>query len=123
QPGAVPIGREVFTGRPAVLEQVFGLWPATPGYARLGWSDPEPEGDGLKVTTSGAVTVTFGFNADDEIQRVVLDGGYGSRMTAPSAASGAVTAIPLAVRGLLNNALANQTPIVVTYVDAEGAPH
>jgi hypothetical protein len=123
QPGAVPIGREVFTGRAAVLEQVFGLWPATPGYSRLGWSDPEPDGAGLKVITSGAVTLTFEFNSADEIQRVRLDGGYGSGMAAPSVANGAVKTIPLAVRGLLNNALANQTPVVVTYVDAQGAPH
>lgn len=123
QPGAEPIGREVFSGRSAVLEQVSGQWPATPGYSRLGWSDPEPDGAGLKVTTSGAVTVSFEFNAADEIQRVRLDGGYGSGAAAPRVASGAVTEIPLAVRGLINNALANQTPIVVTYVDAQGAPH
>ena len=36
---------------------------------------------------------------------------------------GQVTEIPLAVKGLINNALANQAPIVVTYVDAQGAPH
>src|SRR5436305_1095238 len=62
QPGAVPIGREVFTGRAAVLNQVFGWWPATPGYARLGWSDPVPDDDEFKVTTSSAVTLTFRFN-------------------------------------------------------------
>jgi hypothetical protein len=123
QPGAVPIGREVFSGRSAVLEQVFGLWPATPGYSRLGWSDPLEVDGGLKVTTSGAVTVTFGFNDLDEIRHVRLDGGYGSRAPAPAAPTGAVEEIPLAVRGLINNALANQTPVVVTYVDEDGAPH
>jgi hypothetical protein len=72
QPGAVPIGREVFSG---------------------------------------------------EIRRVRLDGGYGSRAPVPAAPTGAVEEIPLAVRGLINNALANQTPVVVTYVDEDGAPH
>lgn len=123
QPGAVPIGREVFKGRKNVLEQVFGQWPATPGYSRLGWSEPEPDGDALKVTTSGAVTLTFDFNAQDEISKVVLQGGYGSGASAAARPTGKVDEIPLAVRGLINNALANQTPLVVTYVDENGAPH
>jgi len=123
QPGAVPIGREVFKGRADVLNQVFGLWPATPGYSRLGWSEPEADGDKLRVVTSGAVTLEFGFNEKDEIRHVRLDGGYGSGMQAPPVKGGAVETIPLPVKGLLNNALANQTPIVVTYVDENGAPH
>ena len=123
QPGAVPIGRETFKGREATLNQVFGLWPATPGYSRLGWSDPLPEGDQLKVNTSGAVTVTFGFDQDDRISRVVLEGGYGSGTQAPPPKTGPVDEIPLPVRGLINNALANQTPVAVTYVDDKGAPH
>jgi len=123
QPGAMPIGRETFTGREAVLNQVFGLWPATPGYARLGWSEPVPEDGGAKVATSGAVTLTFTFNDEGQIRRVFLDGGYGSGKQAPQIANGLVQEIPLAVRGLINNALANQTPIVATYVDEQGSPH
>ena len=123
QPGIVPIGREVHEGRDAVLNQVFGLWPATPGYSRMGWSDPEPEGDKLKVTTSGAVTVEFSFDEQDQIKHVLLEGGYGSGASAPPVKPGRVEAIPLAVKGLVNNALANQTPIVVTYVDENCAPH
>ncbi len=106
-----------------MLNQVFGLWPATPGYSRLGWSEPEPDGEGLKVHTSGAVTVAFRFNDRDEISHVTLEGGYGSNAGAPPVKSGRVDEIPLTIRGLVNNALANQTPIVVTYVDAAGAPH
>jgi hypothetical protein len=123
QPGIVPVGREVHHGRAEVLNQVFGLWPATPGYSRLGWSEPEPDGDGLKVVTSGAVSVTFSFNESDQISSVMLEGGFGSRAAAPQVKSGAVESIPLAVRGVINNALANQTPIVVTYADANHAPH
>jgi hypothetical protein len=122
QPGAVPIGRESFSGRDAVLEQVFGLWPATPGYARLGWSDPVVDGGRWRVRTSGAVTVEFEFNEAGQLSRVVLDGGYGSGVRAVPEPSGEVTEIPLAVKGMINNALANQTPIVVTYVDEHGAP-
>jgi pyridoxamine 5'-phosphate oxidase-like protein len=123
QPGAVPIGRETFKGRDSVLEQVFGLWPATPGYSRLGWSDPQPDGEGLKVTTSGAVTVDFQFNNEDQISRAVLEGGYGSGTAAPPVKGGPVDEVPLGVRGVINNALANQTPVAVTYVDANGVPH
>jgi Pyridoxamine 5'-phosphate oxidase len=123
QPGAVPIGREVFKGRPDVLNRVFGLWPATPGYARLGWSEPLPHDKGVGVVSSGAVTLDFTFNGEDQVQRVYLDGGYGSGKSAPPAPSGQVEEIPLAVKGLINNALANQTPVVITYVDEQGAPH
>jgi hypothetical protein len=123
QPGAVPIGREVFKGRAATLNQVFGLWPATPGYARLGWSEPLPHDEGLQVVSSGAVTLEFTFNVEDQIERIYLDGGYGSGKAAPPAPSGQVDEIPLAVKGLVNNALANQSPIIVTYVDEQGAPH
>ena len=123
QPGVVPIARAVFKGRDAVLNQVFGLWPATPGYSRLGWSEPQAHEGGLRVTTSGAVTVDFSFNGEDAIQRVYLDGGYGSGKQAPALPSGQVDDIPLAVKGMVNNALANQTPVVVTYVDEQGVPH
>jgi hypothetical protein len=123
QPGIVPVGREVHHGRADVLNQVFGLWPATPGYSRLGWSEAEPDGDILKVVTSGAVSVTFSFNESDQISSVMLEGGFGSGAAVPQVKSGPVESIPLAVRGVINNALANQTPIAVTYVDESHAPH
>jgi hypothetical protein len=123
QPGIVPIGREVHHGRADVLKQVFGLWPATPGYSRLGWSEPEQDDDGLKVVTSGAVTVAFSFDESDQISTVMLEGGFGSGAAAPQVKSGPVETIPLAVRGVINNALANQTPVAVTYVDEHYAPH
>ncbi|MGH2363649.1 MAG: hypothetical protein ACRDHX_03235 [Chloroflexota bacterium] len=123
QPGALPIGRELVKGSNQVLERVSGLWPATPGYSRLGWSEPLSQDGGLRVITSGAVTVDFSFDRDDQISRVFVDGGYGSGKTGPTAPAGQVVDIPLAVKGLVNNALANQTPIMVTYVDPSGAPH
>ena len=67
--------------------------------------------------TSGNVVLTFAFNDRDEITDVLLEGGFGG-VRAQEA-----TEIPLAVKGLINNALANQTPVVVTYVDGEGRPH
>ena len=123
QPGVPPIGREVFKGKDAVFTRVYGQWPATPGFGRLGWSEPFPEGDGLKVISSGAVTVSFTFNAADQITRAYLDGGWGSGLQAPPVVGGPVEEIPLVLRGLINRARANQTPMSVTYVDEAGVPH
>jgi hypothetical protein len=117
QPGILPVGRAVYKGRHEVLEQIGQLWPATPGYSRLGWSEPVEDDGKLKVTTSGSVVLTFAFNDHDEITDVLLEGGFGG-VRAQEASE-----IPLAVKGLINNALANQTPVVVTYVDGEGRPH
>jgi uncharacterized pyridoxamine 5'-phosphate oxidase family protein len=69
------------------------------------------------VTTSGNVVLTFSFNGQDQISHVLLEGGYGGVRAQET------EVIPLAVKGLINNALANQTPIVVTYVDDKGRPH
>lgn len=122
QPGVPPIGREVFSGKDVVFERVSGQWPATPGYGRLGWSEPFPDGDGLKVISSGAVTLSFSFNELDQIRRVYLDGGWGSGLTPPPVVAGPVEEIPLFLRGLINHARANQTPMIVTYVDEHGVP-
>ncbi len=123
QPGVPPIGRETFRGREVVLTRVSGQWPATPGFGRLGWSDPEVDGDRLKVISSSAVNLTFSFNDADEIRSVYLDGGWGSGATPPPPVSGTVEVIPLAMKGVINSARSNQTPMVVTYVDGDGVPH
>jgi hypothetical protein len=117
QPGVLRVGRALYKGRDNVLEQIGLLWPATPGYSRTGWADPVEEEGKLKVTTSGNVVLTFSFNDRDEITHVLLDGGFGGVRAQE------VSEIPLAVKGLINNALANQTPVVVTYVDEQGRPH
>jgi hypothetical protein len=117
QPGITPVGRAVYRGRHEVLEQIGLLWPATPGYSRLGWSEPVAEDGKFRVTTSGNVVLSFSFNDHDEITHVLLEGGFGGVRAQP------VNEIPLAVKGLINNALGNQTPVVVTYVDPEGRPH
>jgi hypothetical protein len=123
QPGVFPIGREVFSGKAAVLARVSGQWPVTFGFARLGWSEPFAADDGLQVVTSGAITLNLRFNAKDEITHVYLDGGIGSGKAAPVPTGGAVEEIPLLVKGLINHARANDTPMVVTYVDEHNVPH
>lgn len=116
QPGQ-PVGRERLSGKAKVLDRISGLWLATPGYMRAGWSDPETDGDGLKVTGTNGVTLTFSFDEHGLINHVLLQGGWGGLRYQE------VETIPDAAKGLINNALANQTPISVTYVDATGQPH
>jgi uncharacterized pyridoxamine 5'-phosphate oxidase family protein len=115
QPGQ-PVGRELLEGRAAVLDRVHGLWPATPGYKRAGWSSPQPDGDKLVVKGTNNVTLTFSFNDADQIKHVQLDGGWGGFSYQE------IDAIPDAAKALLNNALADDMPIVVTYVDESGQP-
>jgi len=119
RPGTDLADHDVFRGKSAVLARVAGQWPETYGYARQGWSEPFAEGENLKVVTSRAIAVTFEFDTADKIRRVALEAGVGS---APPV-GGEVVEIPLSVKGVINAARSNDTPMVVTYVDAEGAPH
>lgn len=123
QPGVPPIRRETFRGRAEVLYRVSGDWPATGGYGRLGWAAPVEEGDHTKVVSSSAVWLEFKFNDKDQIQAVRLDGGWGSGVVASPPTGGKVDEIPLVLRGLINNARNNNTPLSVTYVDGGGRPH
>ena len=124
QPGVPPIGRDRFVGRDAVRERLSGIWPSTPFYARLGWSAPDDDGNGgLRVHTSGAVTITFAFATDGTLTSAVLEGGWGSGAVPPPPVSGQVDEIPLSVKAIINNARMNQTPMVVTYADESGVLH
>jgi hypothetical protein len=116
-------GQEEVRGREEVLRRLTGQWPLTPVY-RLGvWSQPQPDGDHLTVRGAfplvGAapqtVELAFWFNGADQISRVEQR----TTMAPPPAAS---DTIPDVVRTLVNNALANGTPMVVGYVDEQGQP-
>jgi uncharacterized pyridoxamine 5'-phosphate oxidase family protein len=116
-------GNQEVSGHDAVLARVTGQWPQTPVYTLGGWSAPEPDGDRLKVHADfpamGAavkeVNLTFSFNAKGEISRVEQQ----NVMPAPMPPS---DKIPDFIKGLLNGALANGTPIVVAYVNENGQP-
>jgi hypothetical protein len=122
QPGVAPVGRDHFAGREAVLARVSGDWPATPAYRHLGWSEPVEVGNGLLATSSETVTLAFRFNDARQISHVRLEGGWGSGVALEPEVGGSVDEIPLVIRGLINGALLNQTPLVVTYSDKAGAP-
>jgi hypothetical protein len=123
QPGVPPVGRETFNGRDEVLARVTGDWPVVPEYRRLGWSDPVADGDALRVVSSGTVALRFHFNDVDEISDIRLDGGWLTGAVPTLDTGGVVTEIPLSVKGLINSALINQTPLVVSYVDDDGIQH
>jgi hypothetical protein len=88
-----------------------------------GWSDPIGDGDELVVEAefpalgNGPIgaTVTFGFNREDRIQTI-----YEQQRTNPRPELS--KEIPLVARGLINNAFANHTPMVVAYVSEAGIP-
>jgi hypothetical protein len=61
------------------------------------------------------LSLTFSFNGSDKIKRVEQQ-----QQAAPPQAP--VEAIPAYVRGIINGALANGTPIVVAYTDEDGQP-
>jgi hypothetical protein len=116
-------GREPVSGKAAVLERISGVWPSTPIYYQGGWTEPVAEGDKLNVTGSfpdlgaapKAMNLTFSFNGEGKINNIkqeLVAGGPPQQ----------VDEIPAHIRGQIDGALANGTPITVTYVDADGQP-
>jgi hypothetical protein len=116
-------GREQVSGKAAVLARISGVWPSTPIYYQGGWSEPVAEGDTLKVTGNfpdlgaapKAMNLTFSFNGGNQISGIkqeLVAGGPPQQ----------VDEIPAHIRGQIDGALANGTPICVTYVDADGQP-
>ena len=109
--------------RDAVIDRITGQWAFTPVLAQGEWSAPESLNDRIRVTADfpglGAAPadyrLTFWFDDRDLISRI--DEKYSFKMTAEP-----VDYIPAHVRTAINRALANQTPIVLAYVDDEGAP-
>jgi hypothetical protein len=116
-------GREQVQGKAAVLERVSGVWPSTSIYYQGGWSEPQHDGDKLKVTGSfpalgaapAGMNLTFSFDADDRISHIQQE-------TIAAGAPQTLDEIPLHVRGQINGALANGTPVCVCYVDESGQP-
>jgi hypothetical protein len=117
-------GRD-FTGREAVLQRISGQWPPTATYIHASWSDPRPDGDRLTVhadfpplgAAPATVDLTFAFDAEDRIVRVEQ-----TTVTPPPATAPGTDTIPDFVRGLVDGALANGTPMVLSYVDEQGEP-
>jgi hypothetical protein len=120
----VKVGQRQFDGHDEVLKRITGIWPLTPVYRKGAWSAPRAA-DG-SVVVSGkmapvgagptAVNLTFWFNDADQISRVEQE----NQMTQPLVET---DVLPDFVKERVDNALANDTPICVSYVDDQSRPH
>jgi hypothetical protein len=116
-------GQTEFKGYDAVLQRITGQWPNTPIYQYGGWTDPRPDGDRLTVHADFppmgggvlAIDLAFGFNGADQITRV-------DQKLTTAARPEPTDTIPDFVRGIVNTALYNGTPMCIAYTDESGAP-
>jgi hypothetical protein len=115
-------GHEEFNGYDETVRMITGIGVMTGVYRSAPWSNPTPDGDSMKVSADmgggllSAVSLTFVFNDHDQITRIeqVNKGGTPAPTT---------DRIPEFVKGLVNAALANNTPLIVAYTDDKGAPN
>jgi hypothetical protein len=122
--GAVSsFNEKTYQGRDQVLSRMTGKWPNTHYLRRAGWSEPAEEDGHLVVTaeyppyiTQTRISkVTFSFNDRDEITEIIHEVvGLPPRLKA--------TEVPLVVRGIVNDAVANNTPICVAHINEDGEP-
>jgi len=116
-------GAQTFSGVKDVLFRVSGQWPNTPVLAQGAWGPVTADGDKLKLgaTFAGlgaapaAVDLAFSFNAQDQITKIEWT-------TTPQARPTPTNAMPDHVKGMVNDALRNGTPMVVAYTDDQGRP-
>jgi hypothetical protein len=110
------------SGRAEVVKRITGQWPLTPVFQHAGFGTPEESNGSIKYEADfppmGAapqkLSLTFSFNGSDKIQRVEQQ----QQAAAPQQSE----TIPGYVRGIINGALNNGTPIVVAYTDENGQP-
>jgi pyridoxamine 5'-phosphate oxidase-like protein len=114
--------QEEVTGHANVLKRITGQWPLTPTFVHAGFATPREEGDTVVVNGElpplGAapqkINLTFSFDGGDKIKRIEQQQQAASPLQ--------VDRLPEFVRGIINGALANSTPIVVAYADENGQP-
>jgi hypothetical protein len=119
----VEAGKEQITGRDAVMARLLSQRPGFTAHQMGGFGEPILDGGNVTVEASfpafgagaSSMTFLFRFNDSNQISRVIE-----SSTTRP--ALKADPSIPLAVRGLIDNALINGTPITLSYVDELGEP-
>lgn len=108
-------------GHDNVLRRITGQWPLTPVFQHAGFSAPQ-ESDGRvkaegELPPMGAapqkISLTFTFDGN-KIKRIEQQQQAASPIQAET--------IPGFVRGIINGALNNGTPLCVAYVDPNGQP-
>jgi hypothetical protein len=116
-------GQDEISGHDNVLKRITGQWPLTSVFVHAGFSAAREENEQVKVDAEfppmGAapqkLSLTFSFNGSDKIKRVEQQ-----QQAAPPQPP--TETLPGFVRGIINGALANGTPIVVAYSDENGQP-
>jgi len=116
-------GPEEFHGYDETLHMITGIGVMTGVYRTAPWTDPHLESDGSVSTGfdagGGLVSssqLTFQFNDQDQITQIEQTNKGGT--PAPE-----TDRIPEFVKGIINGALANNTPLIVAYTDESGAPN
>jgi predicted pyridoxine 5'-phosphate oxidase superfamily flavin-nucleotide-binding protein len=121
---AVTVGPREFAGHDDALARITGVWPMTPVYRKTTWPAPQDAGDHVTVDANMApvgagpteVHLKFWFNDADQINKVEQQNVIGQPLVETDK-------LPDFASQRVNDALANDTPIVVSYVDEDGAPH
>ncbi len=116
-------GQDEISGHDNVLKRITGQWPLTPVFQHAGFSAPREENGTLSVEGEippmGAapqkLSLTFTFDGSDKIKRIEQQ-----QQAAPPQPP--AESMPGLVRGIINGALANGTPMVVAYTDEQGQP-
>jgi hypothetical protein len=116
-------GQDEIAGHDNVLKRITGQWPLTSVLVHAGFSAPREENGQVKIDAEvppmGAAPqklfLSFGFDSNAKINRVEQQ-----LQAAPPQPVAEV--LPGFVRGIINGALANGTPIVVAYTDENGQP-
>ena len=115
-------GASEIAGAEAVTDRLNGQWPLTPVYAQGEFTQPAESGDSASVSatfnTFGSIkgyALTVAFDKSDRITRL-------DETVTMYPAPAAVHAFPPNVRMAINGALANGTPIVVSYCADDGTP-
>jgi hypothetical protein len=116
-------GNDEITGHTNVLKRITGQWPLTPVFQHAVFSAPREQNGSVKaegeLPPMGAapqkISLTFTFDGESKIKRVE------QQQQAPPPQPPSET-IPGFVRGIINGALNNGTPIVVAYTDENGQP-
>ena len=116
-------GPEEFHGYDQTLAMITGIGVMTGVYRTAPWTDPRVEQDGTLTVSAdigggllSSSRLTFTFNDQDQITRV-------EQVNAGGTPAPATDRIPEFVKGIINGALANNTPLIVAYTDENGAPN
>jgi hypothetical protein len=119
----VKVGNQTFEGPDEAERRITGIWPNTPVMRRGNWRPLTEEGGKVKAHATmppfgagvQAVDFTFSFNDQNQITEVVQQ----NVNNVPSYES---DVLPQFVMDRVNNALADDIPLVVGYMDEDGRP-